>query len=64
MGKINKKLIFLNNNCVLDKAKMNRRLFISISELDEGNIIYTSKAIAESYNKELSYFLKYNLFIN
>ena len=41
------------SNWVLDAAKMNRGLHISIPELDEGDIIITSKTIAESYNKEL-----------
>jgi len=41
------------SNWVLDAAKMNRGLHISIPELDEEDIIITSKTIAESYNKEL-----------
>ena len=42
------------SNWVLDAAKMNRGLHISIPELDEEDIIITSKTIAESYNKELA----------
>ena len=41
------------SNWVLDAAKMNRGLHISIPELDEEDIINTSKTIADSYNKEL-----------
>ena len=41
------------SNWVLDAAKMNRGLHISIPELDEEDIIITSKTIAESYNKKL-----------
>jgi len=41
------------SNWILDAAKMNRGLHISIPELDEEDIKITSKTIAESYNKEL-----------
>ena len=41
------------SNWVLDAAKMNRGLHISIPELDEEDIIITAKTIAESYNEEL-----------
>ena len=40
-------------NSVLDEDKMNRGICISIPELSEEDIINTSKAIAESYNKDL-----------
>ena len=41
------------SNWVLDAAKMNRGLHISIPELDEEDIINTAKTIAKSYNEEL-----------
>ena len=48
------KIAFIGiSNWVIVFHKMNRGLYISIPELDEEDIIKTSKGIAESYNKEL-----------
>jgi len=41
------------SNWVLDAAKMNRGLHISIPELDEDDIINTAETIAKSYNEKL-----------
>ena len=61
----NPKAAFIGiSNWVLDAAKMNRGLHISIPELDEEDIINTSKRIAESYNKELvSKFEKFFIYL-
>ena len=47
----NKKIAFVGiSNWTLDASKMNRGIYLSVSELDEEDLINTAKAISESYN--------------
>ena len=58
----NEKIAFVGiSNWELDRANMNRGIYLSITEPDEQDLIKTAKTIADSINKSISFKFSYRI---